>query len=47
MGAQVCEMARFAATRDMELQEIEVFQAMPPNDRNGSRLCENSLTPLR
>jgi len=28
MGAPVCEMERFAASRDMGLHEIEVFEAM-------------------
>lgn len=28
MGAAICEMARFVASRDMGLQEIEVFEAM-------------------
>lgn len=31
MGAPFCEMARFAASRGMGLQEIEVFQVMLAN----------------
>lgn len=33
MDTRVSEMARFAASRDMGLQEIEVFQAMLANER--------------
>jgi hypothetical protein len=30
MGVPVCEMARFTASRDMGLQEIEVFRPFWP-----------------